>query len=544
MKFAHIADVHLGKKIFPGTPKEQMASQAIYDGFAAFVDNMMIEQPDFIFITGDLFDHVPDKQDLFFVDNLLSQLTETVILYVTGSSDYLKPDSAIWDYNFTSNFYLMNCEEIHNKVRPDLAGERSKYAEGIVDCLHFPKHNLDVYGFCQYNAKNDRNDVESIYKHEPSHLNILLGYGGDEDCEPFEPEDLVQKEFDYVGFGRKHSYYHLKKANFCYAGSLEPLDEREVGDHGYVKGFCDGLISSAKLVPTAAIRYEASEEDAGIDTEMLEQLNRENDLGKTLARMRTSDDLNALAATQYYAKNMLDKLSEISGVPRDVIEKESLSADIVNRADHDMKEDFKQELIVLSEGLTVYNEERLRLDEELEKYPDVSGEINTIEEQIRDKKYGTGTLEFADAQVDKIFDRKRTGFVMWMLSPFVIIFALVTVFGALFAFFAMQWDAWWKIVCYIAGMTVAVGLLAFSMYSAMKKYKKLGHGKKDAVTERAHNQAWLSTMYKELERYDLELHDLKARQAKHRAAAEQSRELEEKYGKIVKRFKIISLIFD
>ena len=70
MKFAHIADVHLGKKIFPGTPKEKMASQAIYDGFAAFVDNMMIEQPDFIFITGDLFDHVPDKQDLFFVEIL------------------------------------------------------------------------------------------------------------------------------------------------------------------------------------------------------------------------------------------------------------------------------------------------------------------------------------------------------------------------------------------------------------------------------------------------------------------------------------------
>ena len=544
MKFAHIADVHLGKRIFPGTPKEKMASQAVYDGFSAFVDNMIIEQPDFIFITGDLFDHVPEKQDLFFVDNLLSQLTETVILYVTGTSDYLKPGAAILDYNFTSNFYLLNCEEIHNRVRPDLAGERSKYAEGIVDCIHFAKHNLDVYGFCQYNARNGRNDVEGIYKHDPSHINILLGYGGDDECEPFEPEDLTSKAFDYVGFGRKHCFYQLKKANFCYAGSLEPVDEKEFGDHGYVKGFCDGLLSSAKLVATAAVRYEASEEDAGIDIDMVERLNRENDLGKTLARMRTSDDLNALAAMQYYSKNMLDKLSEISGVPRDAIEKESLSADIVNRADREMKNDFKQELLALADGLTVYNEERARLDEELEKYPDVSGEINTVEELIRDKKYGTGTLEFADAQVDKIFDRKRTGFVMGMTMPLVIIFSLFTVFGALFAFFLMKWDEWWKIVCYIAYMTVVVGLLAFSLYSAMKKHKKLGNGKKDAVTERAHNQAWLATMYKDLEKYDLELHELKARQAKHRVAADKSRELEEKYGKIVKRFKIISLIFD
>ncbi len=209
-----------------------------------------------------------------------------------------------------------------------------------------------------------------------------------------------------------------------------------------------------------------------------------------------------------------------------------------------MKNDFKQELLALADGLTVYNEERARLDEELEKYPDVSGEINTVEELIRDKKYGTGTLEFADAQVDKIFDRKRTGFVMGMTMPLVIIFSLFTVFGALFAFFLMKWDEWWKIVCYIAYMTVVVGLLAFSLYSAMKKHKKLGNGKKDAVTERAHNQAWLATMYKDLEKYDLELHELKSRQAKHRVAADKSRELEEKYGKIVKRFKIISLIFD
>ncbi len=544
MKFAHIADVHLGKKISEGTPKEKMATQAIYDGFAAFVDNMTLDPPDYIFITGDLFDHVPEKADLFFVDSLLAQLTDTVIIYVTGSSDYLRPGSALWDYNFTSNLYLMNCDDFHNNVRPDIAGERSPYAEGIVDCIHFPKHNLDVYGFCQFNAKNGRNDVEGVYKHAPEHMNILLGYGGDDDCEPFEPEDVVSKEFDYVGFGRKHNFYQLKKANFCYAGSLEPLGPGEIGEHGYVKGYCDGLISSAKLMDTATIHYEEREEDAGIDVVSLELLNRNNDLGKTLERMRVSNDLNSIPAMQYYAKNMMDKLSEISSVPRDVIEKEVLSPDIVNKADKEMKEDFKKELLALADGLTVYNEERKRIDAELEKYPDYSGDINTLEEKIRDKKYGTGTLEFADMQVDKIFDRKRTGFVMAMMTPFVIIFAIATVCGALYAFFLMKWDAWWKIIWYIAAMAVIVGLLAFALYSAMKRYKKLGHGHKDAITERADNQAMLATMYKDLEQDDFTLHDLKAKQAKHRAAAEASRELEEKYGKMVKRFKIISLIFD
>lgn len=86
MKFAHIADVHLG------TRRE---TPYLYDGFLNFIDYMELHPVDMIFITGDLFDHVPTKEDIVFVDTQLARLTKTDILYVTGECDYLGKDSIL-----------------------------------------------------------------------------------------------------------------------------------------------------------------------------------------------------------------------------------------------------------------------------------------------------------------------------------------------------------------------------------------------------------------------------------------------------------------
>ena len=128
MKFAHIADVHLG------TRRE---TPYLYDGFLNFIDYMELHPVDMIFITGDLFDHVPTKEDIMFVDTQLARLPKTDILYVTGECDYLARDSVLWNYEFVSRTYLLNCEDIHNHVPDGERAERNSYAEGIADSLHF-----------------------------------------------------------------------------------------------------------------------------------------------------------------------------------------------------------------------------------------------------------------------------------------------------------------------------------------------------------------------------------------------------------------------
>ena len=168
MKFAHIADVHLG------TRRE---TPYLYDGFLNFIDYMELHPVDMIFITGDLFDHVPTKEDIMFVDTQLARLPKTDILYVTGECDYLARDSVLWNYEFVSRTYLLNCEDIHNHVPDGERAERNSYAEGIADSLHFAKYNVDVYGICQYSAQNERNDFDSVYARNLRAVNIFLGHG-------------------------------------------------------------------------------------------------------------------------------------------------------------------------------------------------------------------------------------------------------------------------------------------------------------------------------------------------------------------------------
>ena len=65
MRFAHIADVHLGKR--NETPE-------LYDGFLNFLDYLEINPVDMIFITGDLFDHVPSADIADLICHLIRNL--------------------------------------------------------------------------------------------------------------------------------------------------------------------------------------------------------------------------------------------------------------------------------------------------------------------------------------------------------------------------------------------------------------------------------------------------------------------------------------
>ena len=305
MKFAHIADVHLG------TRRE---TPYLYDGFLNFIDYMELHPVDMIFITGDLFDHVPTKEDIVFVDTQLARLTKTDILYVTGECDYLGKDSILWNYEFVSRMYLLNCEEIHNHVPEGERAERNSYAEGIMDSLHFAKYNVDVYGICQYSEQNERNDFDSVYARNLRAVNIFLGHGGSARVCPFDVEDFGGKNFGYIGLGHKHQYLAFEKQHVYYPGSLEPINEDETGEHGFIYGYIDKQLTSVKFVPIAMRRFEEKkEEKPEFDYELLQELNRENAFGKCLQTFDQKQTEQAQMAKKKYADGMLASLQELTG---------------------------------------------------------------------------------------------------------------------------------------------------------------------------------------------------------------------------------------
>ena len=64
---------------------------------------------------------------------------------------------------------------------------------------------------------------------------------------------------------------------------MEPINEDETGEHGFIYGYIDKQLTSVKFVPIAMRRFEEKkEEKPEFDYELLQELNRENAFGKCL----------------------------------------------------------------------------------------------------------------------------------------------------------------------------------------------------------------------------------------------------------------------
>lgn len=493
MKFAHIADVHLG------TQKE---TPYLYEGFLNFLDYVELHPVDMIFITGDLFDHVPTKEELVFVDTQLARLDKTDIIYVTGECDYLSPKSIVWDYEFVSRMYVLNGEEIHNHVEEAERAVRNSYAEGILDSLHFPKHNVDIYGICQYNARNTRNDFDGVYARNLREINIFLGHGGDEMVCPYDPEDFSGRNFSYIGLGHKHQSLVFEKQHIYYPGSLEPITEKETGEHGFFYGYLDKQLTSVRFIPLAMRRYE-EQPDANlkIDYARLYELNSQNAFGSVIRQLEQTTEKVGTKAKEKYMACMYSVLQAMTGSEEPMPYTETQIAE----AQKETKETLQQEIKKLQQGIFVCETEKQELSEKLLACPDQTGMTNVLHEDIGKLKFELGKLEYEEQQVDKRYSRRRLGFVLWIDTPIALVLAFLCTFGVIDVFFMQAWNAWFRLVCSLFGFEILCTMLGFVLYNGTKKLRKKLFGTEVPVETHARLQSDIRFLEQKI--HDLELEE-------------------------------------
>ncbi|MBR3832782.1 MAG: metallophosphoesterase [Lachnospiraceae bacterium] len=551
MKFAHISDLHLGRKLDQGSPWEKKTANVLFDAFVNLIDIAEADKLDFLFITGDLFDHIPTVDEISKVDMQLMRLTNTYIIYVTGEADYLSKNSPLWTYKFRSNTFLMNGEEFNNCVPESRMPVRNSYAEGIADSLYFEKYNLDIYGICQYSEINKRNDLDYVYAHNTNRKNILLAHGGDKNVSPFALDDLSTKKFDYIGMGHSHNFRCKKEYNFYYPGALEPLGPEDVGEHGYIKGYMDNSINSVKFVPTSQRRYKTLEVEAddtmtntalnsylmslcskdkhciytiiikrskscyldfdislvkekykilsvegesadGADFKKLEKLNANNLLGKNLKRIRESKSPNANAAFAAYAHAMSKALW---GDDEDLdIEDRVADMSQVVMANKQIVESKKQEIGVLKKHMNNLADQHSKLSNKLEKYPDQTGNLNKIREKIREIEYEANTISFKDQQVDKIYSRRRLGFVLLVDTPIALALAYMLTIGVIFAVVFRDVDGWISKTLVCVGLFAVFNLIGLVIYNKTKKQRNKWFGTPIPQEEHIKNKNMLKAL--------------------------------------------------
>lgn len=235
MKFIHMADAHLGVQPDKGRPWSEAREKEIKETFVKVVEDAEEKQVDLLLIAGDLFHMPPSEGMIRDVDYILSKLSKTKTIMIAGNHDYMKPDSPLANYKFSSKTICLSADKISNVYMKDL--------------------NVCVTGF-SYNSKENTDDIlDRIKPAKQGAFNILLAHGGDAKHLPFNRKTLRESNFDYVALGHIHKPEVIKENAVIMVGSLEPIDYTDTGARGYIYGdVVDGIVKT-QFVPVAKRNY-------------------------------------------------------------------------------------------------------------------------------------------------------------------------------------------------------------------------------------------------------------------------------------------------
>jgi len=184
MKFIHMADVHLGIQPDKGRAWSEDRAREIKETFVRVVESAEEKQVDLLLIAGDLFHMPPSEGMIRDVDYILSKLTHTKTIMIAGNHDYLKPDSPLANYKFSSKTICLSADKISNVYMKDL--------------------NVCVTGFSYNSKENDDDILDRIKPVKQGAFNILLAHGGDAKHLPFTRKNIRENNFDYVALGHIH----------------------------------------------------------------------------------------------------------------------------------------------------------------------------------------------------------------------------------------------------------------------------------------------------------------------------------------------------
>ena len=187
IQFIHISDVNIGRK----SDKLLFGQTGEKDGITTLkqvVSDAGKLQADFVFITGDLFDHPATAEDLAMIDEIFLPLDKTAVIYCQGDHDYMKSDSALTGYSFRSNIYVAGCSEYRNPVPAGSAiyGVKHENATAMIDVIRFPKKNAVLYCAGYYSAGAQMAVLDELTPADDEMTNILLAHAGNHGAIPID----------------------------------------------------------------------------------------------------------------------------------------------------------------------------------------------------------------------------------------------------------------------------------------------------------------------------------------------------------------------
>lgn len=217
MKFAHIADTHLGYRQFGLNEREH----DFYEVFDKIIDKIIEEKVDFVIHSGDLFETArPTPQSLLVFQKALLRLKGAgITMYVIAGNH----DTALRSGSIPPQVIF---KKLGLKV---ISTINTEYVQGDIHIMGLPF-------FPKSQIKDFKNKLQNISKKaEKYDKSILVLHQGIDKYLPFQYEleiGDIPDNFNYYAFGHIHNYVNEEfgKGYLVYPGSTEIWKTNELMD--------------------------------------------------------------------------------------------------------------------------------------------------------------------------------------------------------------------------------------------------------------------------------------------------------------------------
>ena len=261
MKFIHVADIHFDKPFTilekNGLTESRRLEQR--NAFKKMIEYIKNNNIDYLFITGDLYEHEYIRRSTIeYINNCFQQIKDTTVYITPGNHDPYINNSYYNKFNWNKNVKIFtNLEKIQ-------------------------KDNINIYGygFTDFYSK----PIELPQNLDKNKVNILLMHadlnGSTKKIGEYNPileTTLKNTEFNYVALGHIHKR-NMDNLKMVYPGSMVAGGFDELGNHGMIEGQINIQTKeiSLKFVPLddkEFVKEELDISNINSEEELIEKIN-------------------------------------------------------------------------------------------------------------------------------------------------------------------------------------------------------------------------------------------------------------------------------
>ena len=318
MKFFHISDLHLGKRVNEFSMIENQSD--ILDKIVALAKE---NKPDAVLIAGDVYDKsMPAVEAVLLLDNFLVRLNEVniAVFMISGNHDSAERVAFGADLLRHSDVHIV--QSYDGQIKPITLNDEfgviniwmAPYLKPSLVRGYFPEMTIDTYssavcaalGNIELNAK-ERNLLiahQFVTGAKPSEGSEELSVGGSDNI-----DGSLFNEFDYVALGHIHRPQNIKRETMRYCGtplkySLSEIDQQKSVTVVEMKNKGELQISQLLLLPLHEMREIRGNYDKLMYRGFYEGVDTENDYFH-IVLTDEYDEIDALAKLRNVYKNII-----------------------------------------------------------------------------------------------------------------------------------------------------------------------------------------------------------------------------------------------